>query len=52
MTVLRTRIELDRDRIRELTELEGKRLDEQTQGSKRMFERARKVLPGGVPSSY
>jgi glutamate-1-semialdehyde 2,1-aminomutase len=44
--------QIDRERIRELTERESKRLDEQTQGSKRMFERARKVLPGGVPSSY
>ena len=52
MTAIRTPIEIDRDRIRELTERESKRLDEQTQGSKRMFERARKVLPGGVPSSY
>ena len=45
-------IELDRSRIRELTAREGKRLDEQTQASRAMFERARKVLPGGVPSSY
>ncbi len=44
--------QIDRERVRELTEREGKRLDEQTQASKRMFERARKVLPGGVPSSY
>ena len=44
--------QIDRERVKELTEREGKRLDEQTQGSKRMFERARKVLPGGVPSSY
>jgi glutamate-1-semialdehyde 2,1-aminomutase len=43
---------IDRGRIRELTERESKRLDEQTQGSKRLFERARGVLPGGVPSSY
>ncbi len=43
---------IDRDRVKELTAREGKRLDEQTQGSKRMFERARRVLPGGVPSSY
>jgi len=44
--------QIDRERVKELTERESKRLDEQTQGSKRMFERARKVLPGGVPSSY
>ena len=43
---------IDRERVRELTERESKRLDGQTQASKRMFERARKVLPGGVPSSY
>jgi glutamate-1-semialdehyde 2,1-aminomutase len=43
---------IDRERVRELTERESKRLDEQTQASKRMFERAREVLPGGVPSSY
>jgi glutamate-1-semialdehyde 2,1-aminomutase len=44
--------QIDRERVRELIGREGKRLDEQTQGSKRMFERAHKVLPGGVPSSY
>jgi len=52
LTAIRAKAELDRERIRELTEREGKRLDEQTQESRRMFERARKVLPGGVPSSY
>jgi glutamate-1-semialdehyde 2,1-aminomutase len=44
--------QLDRARIRELTEREQKRLDESTPGSQRMFERARKALPGGVASSY
>ena len=44
--------QIDRGRVQELTEREGKRLNEQTQGSKRMYERASKVLPGGVPSSY
>jgi glutamate-1-semialdehyde 2,1-aminomutase len=43
---------IDHERVRELTERESKRLDELTQGSKRLFERAQKVLPGGVPSSY
>jgi glutamate-1-semialdehyde 2,1-aminomutase len=43
---------VDRERVKELTERESKRLDELTQGSKRMYERAHKVLPGGVPSSY
>jgi glutamate-1-semialdehyde 2,1-aminomutase len=47
-----TVLELDRARIRELTEREQKRLDESTSGSKRMFERARRSLPGGVASSY
>ena len=47
-----TAVELDRARIRELTEREQKRLDESTPGSQRMFERARKTMPGGVASSY
>jgi glutamate-1-semialdehyde 2,1-aminomutase len=47
-----TVVELDRTRIRELTDREQKRLDESTPGSQRMFERARKALPGGVASSY
>src|SRR6185295_17874263 len=44
--------QIDRERVEELTARESKRLDEATQGSKRMFERARSVLSGGVPSSY
>jgi glutamate-1-semialdehyde 2,1-aminomutase len=44
--------QLDKARICELTEREQKRLDEATRGSKRMFERARRTLPGGVASSY
>jgi glutamate-1-semialdehyde 2,1-aminomutase len=52
MTATESPAELDRTRIRELTEREATRLDEQTQASKRMFERAHKVLSGGVPSSY
>ena len=44
--------QIDRERVKELTARESKRLDEATQGSKRMFERARSVLTGGVPSSY
>jgi glutamate-1-semialdehyde 2,1-aminomutase len=47
-----TVVGLDRARIRELTERERKRLDESTRGSQRMFERARRALPGGVASSY
>src|SRR6476620_3277891 len=45
-------IELDRTRIRELIESEGGRLDESTQASRAMFERARQTLAGGVASSY
>ena len=48
----RTPIELDNERIAELTELEEKRLDDSTQTSGRWFERARKSLSGGVASSY
>jgi len=44
--------QIDRARIKELTERESKRLDEATPASKAMFERARAVMPGGVPSSY
>jgi len=43
---------LDRDRIRELTEREEQALNERTQKSKEMFERATRVLSGGVASSY
>jgi len=43
---------LDRTRVRELTEREEQRLNEQTAGSGRMFERARLTLTGGVASSY
>ncbi len=45
-------VEIDRERIRELTEREARRLDERTQGSRAMYERARKTLSGGVASSY
>ncbi len=46
------RAQLDRGRIKELTARELKRLNEQTPGSARMYERARASLPGGVASSY
>jgi len=49
---VRTHVEIDRGRVRELLEREGARLDERTQQSKAMFERARRTLAGGVPSSY
>src|SRR5581483_2643869 len=45
-------VQLDRQRIKELTEREAARLNERTVASQRMFERARKVLAGGVASSY
>ena len=44
--------QIDKERVNELTAREAKRLEEATQGSKRMFERAHKVMPLGVPSSY
>jgi glutamate-1-semialdehyde 2,1-aminomutase len=43
---------LDRQRIRELTEREAKRLDDRTPQSQAMYARAREVLSGGVASSY
>jgi glutamate-1-semialdehyde 2,1-aminomutase len=45
-------VQLDRDRIRELTERESARLDKQTRGSAAMYERARDSLSGGVASTY
>jgi glutamate-1-semialdehyde 2,1-aminomutase len=45
-------VEIDRARIRELTEREEKRLNQRTSGSRAMFERARETLVGGVASSY
>ncbi len=44
--------EIDRNRVQELIEREGARLNEGTSGSKEMFERARRTLTGGVASSY
>src|SRR5206468_1794048 len=43
---------IDRTRIRELTEREGKRLNDRTPKSRAMYERARGALSGGVASSY
>ncbi|WP_088315483.1 aspartate aminotransferase family protein [Kineosporia sp. R_H_3] len=48
----RTPIALDRARIAELTAREATRLDERTQASARMYERARETLSAGVASSY
>src|SRR4051812_33083040 len=43
---------IDRQRIKELTEREEARLNEQTPQSHATYERAHKVLSGGVASSY
>lgn len=43
---------IDRNRIAELTARESARLDERTQKSAAMYERARRSLSGGVASSY
>ena len=48
----RTTADLDRARIAELTEREQRRLDERTQGSRVLYDRARKALSGGVASAY
>jgi glutamate-1-semialdehyde 2,1-aminomutase len=47
-----TLVQVDRGRVRELTEREEKRLNERTPGSRAMYERARATLAGGVASSY
>jgi glutamate-1-semialdehyde 2,1-aminomutase len=43
---------LDRQRIKELTEREEARLNARTQASRAMYARAHEVLTGGVASSY
>jgi glutamate-1-semialdehyde 2,1-aminomutase len=43
---------IDRGRIKELTDRELKHLAERTQASKGRYERAVKVMPKGVPSSF
>jgi glutamate-1-semialdehyde 2,1-aminomutase len=48
----REMIEIDRQRLRELTATEQKRFEESTRGSAEVFARARTVLTGGVASSY
>jgi glutamate-1-semialdehyde 2,1-aminomutase len=45
-------VQIDRQRIKELTEREEARLDERTKGSLELYKRAAKVLSGGVASSY
>jgi glutamate-1-semialdehyde 2,1-aminomutase len=45
-------VQLDRERIRELTQREWARLEQRTQASGAMFRRAREALSGGVASTY
>ncbi|MCW3000322.1 MAG: glutamate-semialdehyde aminotransferase [Solirubrobacterales bacterium] len=45
-------VQIDRSRIADLTAREANRLDERTQGSLAMYQRANAVLAGGVASSY
>jgi glutamate-1-semialdehyde 2,1-aminomutase len=49
---VRTTADIDRQRIRELIEREERELNGRTAASGRMYERARRVLSGGVASSY
>ncbi len=49
---VRSPVTIARERIQELTEREARQLDEQTPHSAELYERARKVLVNGVPSSY
>lgn len=49
---VRTPVEIDRERIAELTAREARKLDESTAASGRMYERASQSLSGGVASSY
>jgi glutamate-1-semialdehyde 2,1-aminomutase len=49
---VKTPIEIDRERIRELTDREARTLNERTPKSRAMYERARASLAGGVASSY
>jgi glutamate-1-semialdehyde 2,1-aminomutase len=46
------RLEPDRQRIRELSRRELAALNERTRASEALFRRARRVLPGGVASSF
>src|SRR4051794_28702119 len=45
-------VQLDRQRIKELTEREERVLNEKTAGSGEMYKRAQQFLSGGVASSY
>jgi glutamate-1-semialdehyde 2,1-aminomutase len=44
--------QIDRKRIAALTEAQQERFRNRTGASARTFERAVKVMPGGVPSSF
>jgi glutamate-1-semialdehyde 2,1-aminomutase len=48
----RAQIQINPERVAELTEHELAMLNARTQGSKEMYERARESLSGGVASSY
>src|SRR5687768_17027186 len=50
--VATTRAALDRARVRQLTEREEQRLNDRTQKSGELYERARRTMVGGDPSSY
>src|SRR5262245_42028872 len=43
---------IDRDRIKQLTQQQTDLLAQRTPRSKELYERAVKVMPGGVPSSF
>jgi glutamate-1-semialdehyde 2,1-aminomutase len=45
-------VEISRERVEELTQIELEALNKRTQGSAAMYERARMSLSGGVASSY
>jgi glutamate-1-semialdehyde 2,1-aminomutase len=49
---VRTPIQIDRERVEELTQRELATLNARTERSAAMYERARKSLSGGVASSY
>jgi len=44
--------QIDRERLRSLAAREARRLNDRTRGSRALYERARRVLSGGVASSY
>jgi glutamate-1-semialdehyde 2,1-aminomutase len=45
-------VQLDQQRVRELTLIEETKLNSRTPKSGQMYERARRTMVGGVPSSY